>query len=218
MNVFTTTDVRTNLPLPPIEGAIEGLEDIRLFEWDGLLYYLATQRQWTGRNRMMMGLYGQDIRVGMVLEPPTDTVCEKNWIPCASLRGLRFIYGWHPYSVGELVGGRLSITTSVELPGLFRLFKGSTVPVSYEGRLWCLVHYTIDGSPRKYYHVVVCLDEGTLMPTHWSRPFYFERVGVEYCTGMTVRDGTMYCWVSRHDKDPCLIEVGLEGVGPLNGL
>jgi hypothetical protein len=56
------------------------------------------------------------------------------------------------------------------------------------------------------------------MPTHWSRPFYFERVGVEYCTGMTVRDGTMYCWVSRHDRDPCLIEVGLEGVGPLNGL
>jgi hypothetical protein len=56
------------------------------------------------------------------------------------------------------------------------------------------------------------------MPTHWSRPFYFERVGVEYCTGMTVRDGVMYCWVSRHDKDPCLIEMGLEGLGPLNGL
>lgn len=221
MNIFMTTDVRTNLPLSPIEGAIEGLEDIRLFEWNGLLYYLATQRQWTGRNRMMMGLYGQDIRIGMVLEPPTDTVCEKNWIPCISDSAgvtLRFIYGWHPYSVGELVGNRLSIKTSVELPGLFRLFKGSTVPVSYEGRLWCLVHYTIDGSPRKYYHVVVCLDEGTLMPTHWSRPFYFERVGVEYCTGMTVRDGVMYCWVSRHDKDPCLIEVGLEGVGPLNSL
>ena len=217
-NVFFSNEVAVNIDLPSKDDAIQGLEDIRLFAWKDALYYIATQRQWSacGRNRMIMGRYSHHITEETIIHPPSDSACEKNWIPYCSGSSanpdLRFIYTWHPYSVGVVdeTTSTLRITSSTVYPGLFRHLKGSTVPVDYKDHAWTLAHYTIEGSPRTYYHVVVLLDRATLAPAYISQPFYFERVGVEYCIGMTIEDERMYCWVSRHDRDPCLMVLPVE--------
>jgi hypothetical protein len=107
---------------------------------------------------------------GCVLEPPTDTYCEKNWIPiCKERSGKersddrkersddrkersddrernnnRFIYRWAPFEIGELEGNTLKIVKSVNVEHmLLQKVRGSTPPVWSERDqcYYCVVHY-----------------------------------------------------------------------------
>ena len=49
-----------------------------------------------------------------------------------------------------------------------------------------LVHFSEEGSPRHYYHSLVELDSKTLKPIRYSAPFYFQNIGVEFCTAMMI--------------------------------
>lgn len=216
-SIFTSNEIATDISLPSSESAIQGLEDIRLFTWKGRPHYIATQRMWSpcGRNRMMLGPYEPSIRAGTLLHPPTETGCEKNWIPCVdpATDELRIIYSWNPYSVGVIdADGKLRITAQRHLCGLGRHLKGSTVPVHYKDGLLCVAHYSVESAPRIYMHLLVRLDARTLMPTHWTAPFSFRRVGIEYCIGFHV-DGASdmaHFWISEHDKEPGLVRAPLK--------
>ena len=71
-----------------------------------------------------------------------------------------------------------------------------------------IVHFSEEGSPRHYYHCLVEIDGQTLKPLRCSAPFYFQNVGVEFCTGMTVNDDNTYTfWISQMDRDPLMIVV-----------
>lgn len=219
--IFTSEEIAPTVALPSSASAIQGLEDIRLFVWKGRLHYMATQRQWSpcGRNRMMLGLYANEpMTDDLLLEPPSDTACEKNWIPCVDrdTDQLRIIYSWNPYSVGVVdSAGKLQITSQCHLPGLGRHLKGSTVPVPYKGGLLCLAHYSVESVPRIYMHVMVRLDPTTLIPTHFSRPFSFRRVGIEYCIGMCICDDVAHFWISEHDREPGLVRVPMSAFAML---
>ena len=222
-NIITSAPVNCTLPGPTYSQQFIGLEDIRLFTWKGRPHYIATQRMWSpcGRNRMMLGPYetGPDapsIRAGTLLHPPTETGCEKNWIPCVdpTTDTLRIIYSWNPYSVGVVdADGKLRITAQRHLRGLGRQLKGSTVPVPYGDGLLCVAHYSVESAPRIYMHLLVRLDPRTLMPTHWTAPFSFRRVGIEYCIGFHV-DGASdiaHFWISEHDAEPGLVRAPMRG-------
>ena len=212
MDLYTSAIVRNDVGLPTYSATIHGAEDIRLFEWKGMVHCIFTQREWSpcGRNRMMLAVYDVAepcIRDAVLLAPPTDTGCEKNWIPYVGDDGvLRIIYGWNPYRVGTIdTNGSLVLTRTHYVGGICRKLKGSTVPVKYDGGLWCIAHYSVESAPRIYVHVMVRLDPETLLPTHFSRPFSFRRVGIEYCIGFCVRNSVAHCWISEHDREPGLV-------------
>ena len=63
-----------------------GLEDVRLYTSGGKLRYVATNKSHSisQRIRIMMGDYSAEMAMfetGQIIDPPTNTWCEKNWIP-----------------------------------------------------------------------------------------------------------------------------------------
>jgi hypothetical protein len=217
-----STFMRDDIKLKKYNSNVHGLEDIRLFNYNEQVYFLATQREYSsnGKSRMMMGVYDLDektYRDCVVLEPPTDTYCEKNWIPLVRDNELYFIYGWSPIKIGKLnADNKLEIVQEIPVPAIFGNLKGSTSFVPYNDELLGVVHYSIDGEPRKYYHRMLRLNKDTLQPIALSSPFVFEKEGIEYCIGFTMTDTTAHFWYSQHDCNPAYMEVDVSNFSYIN--
>ena len=151
---------------------------------------------------------------------------------------LYFVYKWSPMQIGKVptvVDGRATTaggTTDIEMDPesplsnklyivhtheisdpLFRRIKGSTTFTrGMNGDLVGVVHFSIEGSPRKYYHMLLSLDPQTLRPIKYSTPFYFDRIGIEFCIGFTTIGSSFHFWISRVDRDPMHICLPVESV------
>lgn len=209
-----------------------GLEDIRLFDnpeeegggggSGGEIRFSANSVNYSnnGRNRMIEGLYDIDthqFKMAKIIEPPTDTWIEKNWIP---LGNQMYIYSWNPYQIGRVNGenGRLEIVKQVNIKiPLFDKFRGSSIFVKntlLPHSLIGVVHLSEEGSPRRYYHALVMLDGITYEPISMSELFFFEKRGIEFCIGFVVMDSIReyHFWISRMDREPVLLKVKVEDV------
>jgi len=190
-----------------VDDSIRGLEDIRLYEFENRMRFIATQRQYSPsrQNRMMIGtvdLSGSALTDLVLLEPPHPTGCEKNWIPLVHQGREHFLYQWFPYQVGVLENGKLTIVLEKAMPNLFHRIRGSTTFQEDGKERIGVVHYSEDRSPRHYYHMLVWLNKETLLPVARSQPFVFGRVGVEFCIGFAVVGDHLQFWYSQHDRDP----------------
>jgi len=212
--------MKNDVRLPVMGTEINGLEDIRLYSEKEQLRFIATQRQWTPMSRMVIGDCSGDIYTNItVLEPPSWTGCEKNWIP---LGKNEFIYQWHPLQIGSVgKNNKLEIVLEWATPPVFQGIRGSTIfhPFGSE-ELIGVVHSSVEGSPRHYYHRLVVLDAITYKPLRYTPPFVFGRVGIEFCIGMSVAQqhshrmtlengDRLRFWYSQHDRDPIWVSVPL---------
>lgn len=203
--------MKVDCSLPLVRTDINGLEDIRLYSEKGQLKFIATQCQWTPVSRMVIGdCSGTTYTNIQVLEPPSWTGCEKNWIP---LGKNEFIYQWHPLQIGTIESetNRLKIVQEWPTPSIFQNVRGSTIFHLFGSEeLIGVVHSSVEGSPRHYYHRLVVLDAVTYKPLRYTPPFVFGRVGIEFCLGMTLEDGDRgRFWYSQHDRDPIWVSVPL---------
>jgi hypothetical protein len=246
-NVLSELDPETLLPLnylemsetidlPAYDMYSRGVEDIRLYAVGGTMKYIATSVGYhsTGGNRMVVGKYRVetgDLADSRVIEPPTDTFIEKNWVPlvldnpASEFHGRElFIYGWSPFSVGEVKGGRLEIvyqSDKTRCAPFFHKMKGSANLVDTGDVLVGVVHFSEELRPRHYFHVLLELDRTTLEPLRYSDPFYFSAVSIEFCIGFSFRGGVVdgrrrgdyEFWISRMDRDPMLVRVPVENLG-----
>ena len=252
LRCYLTDDLQTIQPDPQFmwEGmiglreydkSITGLEDVRLFiSDDNQLKYIATNKSYhvMQKIRMITGDYSASMAMfenGRILEPQTDTYCEKNWIPICKRsdkersdgkrsdgkrsdkersddKKERFIYRWAPFEIGELEGNTLKIIKSVNVEHmLLQKVRGSTPPVWSEKDqcYYCVVHYCehVHGAKTlAYYHMLVKLDR-EFIPFEWSSVFHFNRVGIQYCIGFTILDKGFAFWFSEHDGNPgfCIV-------------
>jgi hypothetical protein len=212
--------MRENIGLPSNENAFsKGLEDIRLFEYDTQLCFIATNVNYSpiGKNRMIVGKYDihrngySDCRV---IEPPSPTSCEKNWIPIVSKDNeLCFIYKWYPLEIGKIniETNTLEITNKIlYVSPLFEKVRGSSTFVAdpdQDGHLVGVVHYSEETQPRTYFHMLVLLDKDTWKPLKHTEVFYFEKPNIEFCIGFGIVDHEYKFWISRMDIDPLLISI-----------
>jgi hypothetical protein len=198
------------LPRNP-SAHIRGLEDLRVYtDSKGVLRFLATQREYTDKNRIVGGMY--DLRLGRyrdcaVFEPPTPTECEKNWLPVEGTEDI--LYQWFPLQVGQLQDNKLVITKTHQTPWFFRHLRGSAVPFRIEKELWVLTHFVEYSSPRKYFHCMTVLDAETYTPLRMSLPFAFRKIGIEYCIGMRPMEHAIEFVFSSWDDKPCITEIPL---------
>ena len=199
----SVTPMCINTTLETTGESIQGLEDVRLYESEGQLKFIATQCQWSPskQSRMVIGsvnLETHTFQELQVLEPPHPTGCEKNWIPIGS----KFIYQWHPFQLGEVREGRLEIIQSYPTNRIFQKVRGSTLFFETEEGLLGVVHYSEERKPRHYYHMLVLLHKETFQPLSISDPFVFGRLGIEFCIGFAIRGSDYQFWYSQHDRDP----------------
>ena len=199
-------------------GSIYGLEDIRLYTTpQATVGFIATNINYsgTGRNRMIRGIYdveGGRLHSCKVLVPPNpDSWCEKNWIPLVHHGIEKWIYKWWPFEIGVLqtdAEGReqLVIETSWEhSTPLFSKVRGSTPFLETEDGWLGVVHFSYEGHPRRYFHMLILLDKTTLLPVKYSEYFVFRKVSVEFCIGFTVEGSRYRFWISNFDRDPEVI-------------
>ena len=231
-------EMSETIDLPAYDMYSRGIEDIRLYAVGETMKYIATTVGYhsTGGNRMVIGEYRVgtgDLADSKVIEPPTDTFVEKNWVPlildnpASEFHGRElFIYGWSPFCVGEIVTGDhdcpihplipyLNIiyqSDKTRLAPFFHKMKGSANLVDTGEVLMGVVHFSEELRPRHYFHVLVELDRTTLEPLRYSDPFYFSSVSIEFCIGFSIhpRSGEYLFWISRMDRDPMLVRVPVE--------
>lgn len=206
---------------------IEGLEDVRLFTHEGKLRCMASSKNITNDGNIVIA-YGDyqpennKITNLQVLCGPRPEPCQKNWIYVdeshlqhteKSKGKLNVIYGWNPMEVGALnENNHLEIHTTYSTPALFSRFRGSSRVVSYNNKMYAVVHFVKYSQPRCYYHSVVQFNENTMKPEAFAAPFSFCEPKIEYCIGFNIDDGMAAFVFSRNDCDPSKITVPLKNL------
>jgi hypothetical protein len=201
--------------IPKLDSGIRGIEDVRLFVFQNQIMYTATTREYSYKqdtNRILVGKY--DISAmcfsnNRILRPPTETACEKNWIPINHRdEKILFVYGWHPLQIGEInAEGQLQICIQYPTPSFWKHYRGSSTFITYNDQLLCITHGVKEGWPRRYYHQFVVLDKTTYKPLRYSVPFFFMEYKIEYCVGLIQSGNEFICIFSRNDAHPHVLHI-----------
>ena len=187
---------------------IEGLEDVRLFEYNNKIHFTASSKNITNDGKIVMtiGEYNPDTNLMnniSIIQPPRPSDCEKNWIYVPN-SDMHFIYGWHPMEIGYVDNNQLTIHTTFKTPPIFSRFRGSSGICEYDGKYWCVVHFVRYSTPRVYYHTVIQFNKN-MKPEKYALPFVFRKHAIEYCLGFHMKD-RMACFIfSQNDCDPGFI-------------
>ena len=94
----------------------------------------------------------------------------------------------------------------------FRDIRGSSGFVEYGEYLVGIVHYSVDGIPRNYFHRFVALDKNSLEPKLYTDDFCFRKIGVEFCLTLAIVKGEYVCWISQMDRDPLMLKLDMEKI------
>jgi hypothetical protein len=71
-----------------------------------------------------------------------------------------------------------------------------------------VVHYSEDQHPtRHYFHRLILLEKNSFKPLKYTDAFYFQKIGIEFCIGFTKEENRYRFWISRHDRDPMMLEI-----------
>ena len=198
--------------------SFEGLEDIRIWWQNDQLYYTGSSVNYApkDRTRIVMGEYDTDnrqLRNNIVLIPPTDTWCEKNWCPICDLSCQTFLYQCADMAMCHVESDKLVIysKTTSSIPYWFSSCRGSTYfreSLVYPGCWIGLVHFSVHEWPRHYHHVLVLLEPHTGKMVKHSPPFSFCKSStIEFCIGFIETNEKYHFWVSQFDRDPVRISV-----------
>lgn len=183
---------------------LHGIEDIKLYEQNGEVYFTGTGLH---SDKDIGCLYGKYDYSGdnllNAIEMKRITKCEKNWIPItnSNLEGdeQKFIYKWYPLTISKLADNCLEVVKSIDMPKIFENARGSCPGYSYNGEIWYVVHYVaFENELRTYYHGIVILDKD-LNLKRYSMPFKFYEHRIEYCLGIIVEDDRVLFSHSEND-------------------
>jgi tetratricopeptide (TPR) repeat protein len=191
---------RTNYP-------IHGFEDARLFAWKDKWWASATVCDFTedGRREIAMLDIAKDGAVvhAEALRGVWSAHVQKNWMPLVDGDVAKFIYAVSPSTIFKLIDGtepdrRHAIECSSMTLGHGRLRGGSQAVRMDEGWIFIVHDVAFPGSGRLYLHRFVFMNE-QLQPISMSDPFYFERLGIEFCAGLALIDDKLVASYAVND-------------------
>jgi glycosyltransferase involved in cell wall biosynthesis len=209
-NLETGEYIKIEDSTPLFQSSVKGLEDMRVYNFEGKLFYTATNyyEYLDKKVSIVHGEYGKD-PIG--IESPTNSDCEKNWLNVPGTD--EFIYSWSPLRVGKIRGNKLLFFKEIPTPPLFKTFRGSASPLEIDGKLVALVHFCEYSKKRNYYHCFVELEKQTYKPLGISFPFTFRGNGIEYCLSMRIKDSCIIeCFVSFMDSNPHKVEINTKNL------
>ena len=169
---------------------VHGFEDARLFAWRGTWWATATVCDFTeeGRREIALLQIGPDGEI-ISVEPqrgPWSVHAQKNWMPFVVDGALKFVYATHPTEIFEMRadGDRSAIVPPAGCSfGHGRLRGGSQGVNVDDGWIFVIHDVAFPGSSRIYLHRFVFFDD-QLRLVSMTDPFYFERLGIEFCAGL----------------------------------
>ena len=200
LRVRSAAEILPPLDLPPPAFALVlGFEDMRLFARQGALWCVAVLCELTPEGWRQQVLARIDERGAgpyrlvdwRVLEPQGPLRHEKNWMPfvepdAAEPGGerLRFVYLCDPTSIVDAAARRVAEASPAIAADAFR---GGSQAIAFARGWLALVHEVgFDGADNKrrlYHHRFVWFDASYAL-RGVSRPFIFERPGIEFAAGL----------------------------------
>ena len=188
---------------------IKGLEDIRLFYFNGDVYYTST-KQFCDNDNLSIGVVSGKYNIYLdkliykKLESPNSRNCEKNWVMFENSCKLKIVYEWFPLTIYDFNTENILLDKDSKLerksPELFKHLRGSTNGFKYDNELWFLCHLVSFEGSRNYYHIFVILDNKTLEIKRYSYPFKFDNsYNIEYTLGLIIDDKNIIISHSSND-------------------
>ena len=205
LNITRTDKIDTGaFDVPPIWEFV-GMEDVRLFRWDGHLYGSGVRRDTTTNGVGRMELCEYDVTTDTVKEisriripaPGADnTYCEKNWMPILDIP-YHYIKWSNPTEVVKVdLNGSPTLTAHLEesrvIEGLCD-FRGGSQVISWQGYYLAIIHEVrlfnseLGRKDAKYYHRFVLWDKGFNIVT-FSELFDFMEGDIEFSCGLALRN------------------------------
>ena len=188
-----------------------GLEDIRLFNYKNELYFNA--------NRMVNGkMCIEHGKIDLLNEGVISTFLEyndaknnieKNWITFIKDDKKYQIYKWHPLTICT-IDPKIPLATNntiiehnidIKTPKLFSIIRGSTNGIKVDNEIWFICHLVSYESKRHYYHIIVVLDEVSLILKRYSNVFTINHNAVEYILGFCYDSNNRNFYISYSIMD-----------------
>ena len=177
-----------------------GLEDARIFRWDGKLYLSGVRRDTTtnGQGRMELSeiVVGDDVKeISRVrIEPPNNpnSYCEKNWMPNID-KPYHYVKWTSPTEVVKVdpeTGKSETVSTSSYIP-FSRDLRGGSQVIKYGEHYIAVTHEVeflkseVGRKDAKYLHRFIVWDKDFNIFAY-SKEFSFMDAHVEFCVGMQV--------------------------------
>ena len=193
-----------------IDNRYVGLEDVRLFNDDYIIYYNSNRGLSYGNMEIEHGIidFSKESTVEEKrLKKVDQHSIEKNWvlIPCTNVikKHKKAIYNWSPnIIIGDIIDDQFVETQQIKAPAFFKYLRGSTNGVIVNDELWLICHAVSYENRRYYYHIIVVLDKDTYELKKYTPFFTFEGEKVEYTLGFNYLEGsdTILIGYSVYDK------------------
>lgn len=206
---------------PTYEDPIDGVEDIRIIEYNKKLYGIGNSRVVTTDHLNRMILFEIDTTTSkMINTVRLDSIkiednkkTQKNWSPFIHNGKLLLLYSFSPLLILEpdLKTGLCQIHTETESNANLDFLRGGSQGFWYNGNLHFIVHESINENGRIYLHRIIKFDKD-LNILGISYPFYFDKLQIEYVAGAYVKDEKMYISYSTNDKNSYLLELDVENM------
>lgn len=188
---ITSTPIKDVTGLPRSGYPVEGFEDCRLWTNERRYYASTTVRDLAdnvdGHCETAIINFDDGWRVSMCA-PVRDYEHEKtqkNWMPIVGRPG-QFLYLCDPTIVIDTSTGTVEVARH-ESPVCLRDLRGGSQLIRHESGWICLTHEVAWRPERVYLHRFVKFDR-EFKVIAISDPFYFVKVGIEFCAGLA-RDG-----------------------------
>ena len=168
-----------------LDNLYVGLEDVRLFEHGGQVFFTANRGLSSGHMAIECGTINLETgKTESSILKKTDDMksIEKNWTLFENTDGaMKIVYGWYPFTVYET--DVISKTTQNNQPPFFKDVRGSCNGIAVGSETWFLCHTVSYEDRRYYYHIIVALDRATGKVKRWTKYFTFDGKPVEYALG-----------------------------------
>lgn len=179
-----------------LDNVYVGLEDVRLYENNGKLFYNANRGINYHNIRIEHGQISKSSKStenSVLLQKPGSSEIEKNWVIVEQTaeNDIYCIYKWYPLTIGKIIKGNTTDEDPTlfetihqhSTPGSFKHLRGSTNGVRIGNEIWFLCHTVSYEDRRYYYQMFVVLDGETYVPKKYTPWFTFEKKKVEYSLG-----------------------------------
>jgi tetratricopeptide (TPR) repeat protein len=183
-----------------LDNIYVGLEDVRLFSFNGNLLYNCNRcinsQQFMIESGAIQKNYTENSKL---LKINQQKHIEKNWVLFKAEREkaerekaerekeehgkIKLIYNWYPLTICDVRDNECIIDKTIETPNFFRYVRGSTNGIIIGDEIWFLCHLVSYEDRRYYYHLFVVLDNATFNVKKYTQFFTFQKLPVEYTLG-----------------------------------
>lgn len=198
------------------DSFVEGIDDLRMINEK---YFICSHGNFNNKGliEQCLGKIKEGKVVSLVaLKGPNLYRHEKNWMPYINNGKMYVIYLIHPFTIYQIhKDGVMELVKHVTLGDLnMKNFRGSAGPIRYKDGWLATVHQV---ASMYYIHRFVWFDED-FNTIRVSKPFYFERKGIEFNPGMALHDDGIVLSYSVLDNNASCIVVGDKTIEEYIGL